>query len=640
MRTERLRAVFPALYALFAAILIATVAIQDHAQLDAIWGYGIVLLLAFSALAIGDIVIELLGMSGPPAERLCFSLAAGLIPFWLAPLLLARLGILRPVWLLAIVSPLGVVAIVWSRRRLVLLLRGIEWHGNDWVSAAIGLLLCIYFLHTLLPAMFFDGLAYHLAVPSQYLITGKLLFIPFTQGANYPMGAEFLALYGLAAGDDGALKKINFLFLVLLVVFVGSVLSRNRQGRWAQLVLLASPLTGFLATLEFIDLPLVVYLIFCVYSLMRMHEPSRGHIRAAGIWAGAAMSIKYSAIPFLGVAAAVWLIRSRHTIGRAVRPAAVAFLLSILIPLPWYLKSYAHTGNPVFPYLNRVFESQYVAAHSSAEDDVHGYRKDRSRFSPFHMIRYPFEVSTQKYRGGMLADLGLLYLILLPLLAVAPPRNTTEKEALFYAALFLVLWWVLTGYLIRYAAIAFPLIAISLGRAIEEVAEKGGWLRRLAFTVIALATALNIALYLGQMNTFFKSLTYLTGGMTRDELLRATVTYYPAAVYANDNLSADAHILFVGERRSFHFRQQCTVTNYFIPNPLVTILDRQEDPAGARDSLIRQGFTHLLLYRKHLPDVADSYPISIPGAAVSPIQEFCATLPPIYADGYYVLYRL
>lgn len=640
MNTRHIRVVFPALYALFAAILIATVAIQDHAQLDAIWGYGIVLVLAFGALAIGDFVVELLGMSGPPAERLCFSLAAGLIPFWLAPLLLARLGILRPVWLFSIVAPLAALAIVWSRRRLVLLLRGIEWHGNDWVSAAVGLLLCIYFLHTLLPAMFFDGLAYHLAVPSQYLITGKLLFIPFTQGANYPMGAEFLALYGLAAGDDGALKKINFLYLVLLVVFVGTVLSRNRKGRCAQLILLASPLTGFLATLEFIDLPLVVYLILCVYSLMRMHEPSRGHIRAAGMWAGAAMSIKYSAIPFLGVAATIWLVRSRHTIGRAIRPAAVAVLLSLLIPLPWYLKSYAQTGNPVFPYLNRVFKSPYLSGQASGEEDVNGYFKDRDRFSPFRVLRYPFEVSTQRYRGGMLADLGPLYLILLPLLAFKPPPSSTEREALIYAALFLVLWWVLTGYAIRHAAVAFPLIAISLGAAVEEVMAKRGWFRRIVIVAAALAIGFNIVLYLSQMNTFFKSLTYLTGGMTRDELLRATVTYYPVAVYADENLPVDAHVLFVGERRSFHFLRECTVTNYSVPNPLVSTLHKERDPAAVRASLARQGFTHILLHRKHLSQIADSFSTNIPQADVPSILGFCATLPPIYADGYYVLYRL
>lgn len=631
------------LYIVFLVVTFATV-LSGQPQIASVSGYAVMAIIVLAAHGIGEHACSAIGIAaGRWVERRASAIAAGLIPLWLLPLLLARLGILRPRWLLALLCALSLLGIpaAWRAIRE----RPSRSSPRSPISLAaviILLMLALYAAHTLLPAVFFDGLSYHLAVPNQYLVTGKLLFIPYTQGANYPMGGEFLALYGLSVGDDGALKKINFLFLILVVLIVGEALPDRRKARLAQLILLASPLMGFMATLEFIDLPLVLYLLLCVLALIRSADAStaRSPVLAAGIWAGAAMSIKYSAIPFLLATAALWLIRSWRSWRRLLAPALGAALLSLLVPLAWYAKSYAHTGNPVFPYLNRVFASPYAASQPAAEDDAHGYRKDRGRFSLWHIMRYPFDVSTQPYRGGMLADPGVLFLALLPLLALKRPRRGLETDAILYAILFFAVWWVLTGYLVRYVAVIFPLLSIPLGRATEEALNDRRTLRIAVTATLIAGITLNMMLYLGQMNFYFKSLTYLTGGMTHDQLLDSTVTYHRVADFANKNLPAEARILFVAERRSFYFQRECLVQNYFVPNTLVALLEQTSDDEMVRARLKKQGFTHILLYEKHLADVAARFPATIPPALVPRIEAFCAWNQRIYADSYYVLCRL
>ncbi|MEW6368833.1 MAG: glycosyltransferase family 39 protein [Acidobacteriota bacterium] len=639
---RRSRTLYAVVYCAFLVLVFLTITVQQP-QLLLLGGHLVTLSLFVSAFVAGDRFSTWIGLPSGTRERFCFATGLGLIPFSILPLLLGWLHLLRPVYLRALLLLALALALASGRRPLrdlLLTLRAPNWRSP--VVFCIAALLILYLAHTALPAMFFDALSYHLAVPSQYLVTGRILHLPYNHGANYPMGAEFLALYGMAAGDDGALKKINFGYLIMTLVFIGSVMSDGRAGRIAQLVFLGSPLTAFLSTVEFIEMPMIFYMVFFVHAMWRSTEAERprAYLVAAGLFAGAALSIKYIAIPFLGIAAIGWLWRARSSLRRLLPAACLAGIIALLLPSPWYVKAYLHTGNPVFPYLNSLFRSPYAEGEPSKQDDVHGYRKDASRFAIGHLAAYPFEVSTRTNRGGMLADPGVLYLALFPLLLFHPPRSRREKDLLWLSLAFFCTWWVLTGYLIRYVGLIFPLLAASIGRAADEATSDRGLLRAATAAALAAGLLFNALLYVGQMNLYFKSPTFLSGGLSEPELLSSTVTYYRAAEFADRTLPPDAKLLLVGERRYYYIRREAVVINFFSPNPLVPLLRETRDPARVAAELRRQGVTHILLNHKHLLDVADRYPVYLPPDLAVAVTGFCHTLTRLYADDYFSIYQL
>jgi hypothetical protein len=256
----------------------------------------------------------------------------------------------------AVYGVLIVVAGLLAWDILALARRMVTWRPQfavgEWGRRYRVATLVLTLLLTLAPPTSWDGLFYHLTGPSLYIgragITPLDVNIPHLA---YPSLME--SLFGLAMllrGDVSA-KLLHLTYGLLLAALIYR-LSRRWQGRevagWILLLLVTMPMVAVLAAWAYNDLALAFYQLAALYALLSHTESRRwGWLFVAGLLSGLALGLKYTAfpLPLVGMAYLLWQP------GRRWRKVAVFALLTGLVAAPWYLRNWAFTGNPVYPFL-------------------------------------------------------------------------------------------------------------------------------------------------------------------------------------------------------------------------------------------------------------------------------------------------
>jgi hypothetical protein len=231
--------------------------------------------------------------------------------------------------------------------------------------------LAVAFLLALCPPTISDEVGYHLTGPKRWLQAGALCYVPTLMHLHTPVGMHMLYTLTLALGTDTAARLFHFVVGLAAVAAV-LALSRRLAGSWA----LGVPVVAFLLfwcgpnagltemSWAFVDLGLVLYVACALlaYSLWRGplaggDAEGVGWWRVAALCAGLTATVKLTGI-FVGLtlaaAAAYAVRRERGAGGSPLRSGVLFFLLALLPLLPWSLRSFLLTGNPVYPALASV----------------------------------------------------------------------------------------------------------------------------------------------------------------------------------------------------------------------------------------------------------------------------------------------
>lgn len=273
-------------------------------------------------------------------------------------------GLLRPAVFLpfaALVALLGSWARPPWRERWTSFL---SWSALEALPAT-ALLLCLLAVSVLMfvPDFGWDALLYHLAVGKIYLREGRILALPWLFHANFPANGDLLFLHGLIAGGERTATAVDVV-LALLAVAATYRLARNFLSRPASaFAALAFALsTDFLAVIGSCGVELC-WTAFAVLSLacaLRWRNGSReldAWLHVSAVLAGFAAGTK---ITGLGSAAAVGLVLVLSTSSRGRLRTAVRFAwVFLLAASPSYVKSWIHTGTPIWPFALGVFRPSY-----------------------------------------------------------------------------------------------------------------------------------------------------------------------------------------------------------------------------------------------------------------------------------------
>ncbi len=226
-------------------------------------------------------------------------------------------------------------------------------------------LLAILAVAALIPALAppsasdWDSLAYHLAVPKLYLLSGGTHYISFTTHSNFPFLMEMLYLPSLRLGDPVGAKLMHYWVGLLLVAAVFALSKRhfNPRGAWfAAIAVAGMPLVLWEATTGYVDISTALYTLLCVYLFLNyLDKPERGNLIRCGIAAGLAASTKMTGLAVVPLIV-VWLVADRYAERRRLgwRGAFVFAGVALLVCSPWYIKSVVYTGNPVYPFFYSI----------------------------------------------------------------------------------------------------------------------------------------------------------------------------------------------------------------------------------------------------------------------------------------------
>ncbi len=380
---------------------------------------------------------------GPPRHAMRW--LAGLVVLGTAVMAASLLGLCRPVIVLALAAVLAAAG--HASPRPVLLRR------PD--TPTVVVLCCAAAVAALLPGVFSpaldqDVLLYHFGVPWQSLQTGRvpLEMVPFVY--HHPLPADFANALPLLLGGDRLAKCQS------LAALVAGLLVAGRGGGITAPLLLGVSFVPWLATSGKNDLA------SCALCLAGALEWRRRRSVTGALLLGAAAAVKLSCAPV----AAVWFL-AHPPRGRRFALTALSCGLPVL---PWLVKAWLATGNPVFPLAWRLFPSPFWDARNQASMDVY----DQWLHGAEHLVNIPVLWARELWSH----DPG--WLLALPVLALAGRgRSAAVLVAAGWGALHV-------GRMTRYMLPAEWLTALELGAVAQALPGDHGRRLRVALAAAAL----------------------------------------------------------------------------------------------------------------------------------------------------------
>ncbi len=335
----------------------------------------------------GRLLLRIFGIENPFESRLDDVLVKIASGFILIGFLMAFLGLTflmrTPIlWLLFIA--LVASAFFQGRRALATSLSGF---GEPWresrkvpfnavLFAVVIIALAMDFLLTCVPTTAWDALTYHYPMPAIWLRAGGFIERLDICYSELPHGSEMLfgwafALGGLNSANLGighlAANHVTWfagLFSILAIISItrrfskpveaGSFWDSWTPGLVAAVAYLSLPIV-YVEEMEggYIENFLVFFSIVMLICLLHFKENKDGRfITVIGILAGGLLASKHTSL-FLNaivlVILVVWLAGSKQK--ELWKALGIAVLLALLFPLPWYIKSFMHTGDPMWPFV-------------------------------------------------------------------------------------------------------------------------------------------------------------------------------------------------------------------------------------------------------------------------------------------------
>lgn len=456
------------------------------------------------------------------------------------------------------------------------------------------------------PAEFYDALIYHLAVPAHLLEHGGLGVIPGNFYSQFPFNQGMLYALGmlLVPGriESGSLAQVFHLLLGIASILMTWQLGRRHfspgVGLLAAVLLATVPGVLLVAIYPIADLAVTFYgvlVLALVLEARRAGEEGRAPLLLlAGVFAGLALGVKYTAAVSVCVPAAVWLAWRARRAGAArlvelasfVGGAAAAFA-------PWAARNIAAVGNPVAPYLASLFGSHGVRL---------GLAEELTRRLPegagvWGVARYilsgPLRATMEPLGAG--GYLGVGFLLLLPFVFLVPRPRPAALAPIAVMGLSAVLCWAATVQVTRYLFPALPALCLLAACGGAALVRSASAVRAPLAVCLGWLLLHNVYLF-GVLAVTINPYAVSFGVETPESYLSRRVSYYPAAAWINVQLPETARILMIGEGRTYYLdRPVAAATPYDAPP-----IDRYAERAAAegRDlaGLLREaGFTHLLV---------------------------------------------
>src|SRR5688572_22414493 len=420
------------------------------------------------------------------------------------------------------------------------------------------------------PAVDWDSLAYHLAVPDEWLTHGKLSRLADNYHVAFVGHPHMLYLLFLAVGIPSGINVLNGLFLLALGVLTFSAARHHfgtATGRIAFWLLWASPILLLVGTSPRIDVTLGLYLMTAHYLLLRQFpNPSTRGMALAGAILGMSVGIKYMAGAYAVALAPLVMaasIAAHPARGSARWRPLVAFTTACTIcAAPWVVKNIVLLGFPFYPFGAPIRVEPWLA--SLHGPDLAPVGVNSTVYELHSQIRREFNLPDLVMRPERLAPDGDAALSFPNLAFVLVPI------ALLSARSRIVLGWVapagiyVTIVLLVSASTSLryfiPVIAPLTVVASVVLAEAR---RRLpdAMRPVAVAALLGVAALpafaISRRVRDGRPDLLAIGLVPPDTYVRRfweTAAYMKAADWANSHLSAQDTLAMLFEARGFHIR--------------------------------------------------------------------------------------
>jgi len=232
----------------------------------------------------------------------------------------------------------------------------------------LGLQILVNFIGALGPELAFDALWYHLTLPKMYLLNHRIFHsqIGIFYYSDMPKLAEMLYTGALALQSEILAKIVHFSFGILCLIALYK-LSRKFFNQTVSflcvLIFYSSLVVGWESITAYIDLTRTFFEIMALWAWVNWYEMrSKKWIVISAVMMGLAIETKLLAVGSLIIFTILFIIafiieykpaewaKGKNGFLPLIRNTFPFILVSLLVPLPWFIFSFIHTGNPVYPF--------------------------------------------------------------------------------------------------------------------------------------------------------------------------------------------------------------------------------------------------------------------------------------------------
>ncbi|HMO80673.1 MAG TPA: phospholipid carrier-dependent glycosyltransferase [Pyrinomonadaceae bacterium] len=440
------------------------------------------------------------------------------------------------------------------------------------VLIAVPLVLSL--IASLAPPTAKDTLLYHFAVPKAFIAQGSSAFIEGNIASYLALGTEMHVVWAMLLGgfvserasEAAAGASIWAFFPLLLAAVFGWAREIGIKRRWALITVLmvaTVPTAYHVAASAYIDIALALFIALAVYSLTRWWRTlESGRLIFVAVFLGAALSAKLTTLFVIAAFALVILLRVRKaqenepdSLARIAGLGIASLILAGVIASPWYLRTWAETGSPIFPFYMSIWPGEAPGwdversnLFQAMNAQYGGYEKTLIDY-----LAAPWNVSVvaqPELATHFDGVLGVAFMIGLPLLIWGLLKFEMPVEAKIASgvAAIVFLFWLSSSQQLRYLLPILPLFAISIAAAATRLAERRTPLYNVSKYAITLAGVSGI---LVSSAWFLNKAPHrvVFGGETKGEYLTRNIDYYPYYEWLNTETAPDAKVWLINMRR-------------------------------------------------------------------------------------------
>ncbi|MCA8940978.1 MAG: hypothetical protein KDB80_00335 [Planctomycetes bacterium] len=570
------------------------------ASLDGGWLAGLaVALFALACIGIGSLGVgRCIGRGEDrPGLRLVALAAVGVNGFGLAGLGAGFLGLVDTsmVW----IGLVGLAAVGAYRERSTLRRSLRAAWPNEAAFVVVLLVLGAFFYGStgIFPGGW-DSLTYQVAIPYRWIELGRpdvLLDLPYS---GFPSLLQLILWPLVTVGGVTVPRTLQWAFYVFVFAALYALL-RARTSRFPSVAMVLafalSPVCLVMVKDVYAEPLILVDIVGALAVLVSRRDgskPSLGPFVVVGALAGAACAVKLAGV---GTAAVVFGLALGSLPRRSLVGAASALVVAATAAaLPFYLRPWLQTGNPLYPFFARWFTSEPATlAMSQMHHDMGGHY-GLPGVSGFFGAPFVAAFDGSRFDGIFVGWQVALLLLACSVTIVVQirARALTLAGRCAIGALFLYVFWFATAQQTRFM---LPMFVVASIGASGLVAAAARWRPRLG-AVSAVLFLLVTAEGVSREDSALHYVAAWQGGWRRDPVGALTAVagngYVKAIRAVLHETPEDANLLLLFERRGLYVPRHHEIgTPYFQARRFTPPTDSAEDVHRA---LLEGGFDHVL----------------------------------------------
>ena len=328
----------------------------------------------------------------------------------------------------------------------------------------------LHFIVALMPEVGHDALVTHLFVPGHlYARHGWAFDVDKYVWAVMPMMGDWLYSIGYMLAGETASRFINVGFIFLLSCLARDLViwaKGSAEGaKWAALLFLTTPLTYTESSTLYIESVWAAFVVAGTFSVLKIIQSERKNadqIIIAGFMLGCALAAKAVTFTFLPGLFLVLILRYKTWLqNNWVSALALGLTVFIIVGGIPYFRAWYITNNPVFPFFNHIFQSNFWP--SVAFQPPPNFEKGITWDFLYRVI-----VETGTFHEGKPGSAGFHWLLIIPsILMLALARNYRGLILFIIASISIVLTFQNTAYM-RYVFPSILLILAGISAALSS----------------------------------------------------------------------------------------------------------------------------------------------------------------------------